>query len=76
MIIESKNATNEEVNIVDGFNQLQTYKNDILSIFNYNAFMITSDGINTKVGALTSDFDRFMFWRTIDGTDHIIEKDM
>lgn len=29
--------------------------------------MITSDGINAKVGTITSDLDRFMFWRTIDG---------
>ena len=29
--------------------------------------MITSDGINAKVGTVTSDLDRFMFWRTIDG---------
>ena len=67
VVIELKNATNEEVGIVDGFNQLQTYKRDIPSLFYYNAFMITSDGINAKVGTITSDLDRFMFWRTIDG---------
>jgi type I restriction enzyme, R subunit len=67
VVIELKNATNEEVDIVDGFNQLQTYKRDIPSLFYYNAFMITSDGINAKVGTITSDLDRFMFWRTIDG---------
>lgn len=67
VVIELKNATNEEVGIVNGFNQLQTYKRDIPSLFYYNAFMITSDGINAKVGTITSDLDRFMFWRTIDG---------
>ncbi len=67
VMIELKNATNEEVDIVDGFNQLQTYKRDIPSLFYYNAFMITSDGINAKVGTITSGLDRFMFWRTIDG---------
>ena len=69
VVIELKNAANEEVDIVDGFNQLQTYKQDIPSLFYYNAFMITSDGINAKVGTITSDLDRFMFWRTIDGKD-------
>ena len=67
VVIELKNAINEEVDIVDGFYQLQTYKKDIPSLFYYNAFMITSDGINAKVGTITSDLDRFMFWRTIDG---------
>lgn len=66
-VIELKSATNEDVDIVDGFNQLQTYKEDIPTIFNYNSFMITSDGINAKVGTITSDLDRFMFWRSIDG---------
>ena len=63
VVIELKNAANEEVDIVDGFNQLQTYKQDIPSLFYYNAFMITSDGINAKVGTITSDLDRFMFRR-------------
>ena len=66
-VLELKNASNEDVGIVEGFNQLQTYKTDIPTIFNYNAFLITSDGINAKVGTISSDFDRFMFWRTIDG---------
>ncbi|MDD4496507.1 MAG: HsdR family type I site-specific deoxyribonuclease, partial [Eubacteriales bacterium] len=67
VVLELKNASNEDVGIVEGFNQLQTYKTDIPTIFNYNAFLITSDGINAKVGTISSDFDRFMFWRTIDG---------
>lgn len=66
-VIELKNASNEDVGIVEGFHQLQTYKADIPTIFNYNAFLITSDGINSKVGTISSDFDRFMFWRTVDG---------
>lgn len=69
VVVELKNATNEDVDIVDGFNQLQTYKKDIPTLFNYNAFLITSDGINAKVGTITSDLDRFMFWRTIDGVN-------
>lgn len=67
MVIELKNTVNEDIGIIEGFNQLQTYKNDIPSLFYYNAFMITSDGINAKAGTITSDIDRFMFWRTIDG---------
>ncbi|MEE4577420.1 type I restriction endonuclease subunit R [Paenibacillus polymyxa] len=68
VVIELKSASNEYIGIMEGFNQLQSYKKNIPTIFNYNAFMITSDGINAKVGTISSDFDRFMFWRTIDGS--------
>lgn len=67
VVIELKNIADEQVGIADGFRQLQTYKKDIPSLFYYNAFMITSDGIHAKVGTITSDLDRFMFWRTVDG---------
>ena len=41
----------------------------IPSLFTYNSFMVTSDGINARAGTLLSDEDRFMAWRTIDGDD-------
>ena len=67
VVIELKNASNENVNITDAYNQLQTYMRKIPSLFTYNSFMVTSDGINARSGTLTSDEDRFMAWRTIDG---------
>lgn len=69
VVIELKSATDENVDITDAYNQLQTYKMTIPSLFTYNSFMVTSDGINAKAGTLTSDEDRFMSWRTIDGED-------
>jgi type I restriction enzyme R subunit len=67
VVMELKSAIDENVDITDAYNQLQTYKSVIPSLFTYNAFMITSDGINARAGTLTSDEDRFMSWRTIDG---------
>ncbi|MFA6815010.1 MAG: type I restriction endonuclease subunit R [Parabacteroides sp.] len=69
VVIELKSSSNEEVNISDGYNQLQTYKGTIPSLFAYNAFMVTSDGINARAGSLTAGENRFMMWRTIDGED-------
>lgn len=69
VVIELKSSSNEEVSISEGYNQLQTYKGTIPSLFVYNAFMVTSDGINARAGSLTSGEDRFMMWRTIDGVD-------
>lgn len=67
VVIELKSATDENVGIEEAYNQIQTYKSDIPSLFNYNAFCILSDGINAKVGTITSNEERFMNWRSIDG---------
>jgi type I restriction enzyme R subunit len=67
VVIELKSASDENVDITDAFNQLQTYKMTIPSLFTYNSFLVTSDGINARAGTLTSDEDRFMSWRTIEG---------
>ena len=67
VVIELKSASDENVSIEQAYNQIQTYKNDIPSLFRYNAFSIISDGINAKAGTITSNEERFMNWRTVDG---------
>jgi len=66
-VVELKNPTDENATLKTAFNQLDTYKNQIPTIFNYNAFLIISDGIEAKVGTITSNWERFMPWRTVDG---------
>ncbi|OMD35120.1 MULTISPECIES: type I restriction endonuclease subunit R [Paenibacillus] len=68
-VLELKSASNEEVGISDAYNQVQTYKKAISSLFTYNSFLVISDGVNARVGSLTADEERFMMWRTIDGED-------
>ncbi|PTQ84503.1 type I restriction enzyme R subunit [Trichococcus patagoniensis] len=67
VLIELKSASDENVGIENAFNQIQTYKRDIPSLFHYNAFCILSDGINAKSGTITSSEEWFMNWRTVDG---------
>jgi type I restriction enzyme R subunit len=67
ILIELKSASDENVGIDSAYNQIQTYKKDIPSLFNYNTFCILSDGINAKAGTMTSNEERFMNWRTVDG---------
>jgi type I restriction enzyme, R subunit len=67
VVIELKNAIDENANIKAAFNQLQTYKQLIPSLFTYNAFLIASDGWFAKSGTLSSDYSRFMEWKTADG---------
>ena len=69
VVFELKSASNEEVGISEAYNQVQTYKKTIPSLFTYNSFIVISDGVNARVGTLTADEERFMMWRTIDGED-------
>jgi type I restriction enzyme R subunit len=67
VVMELKSASDENVDISDAYNQLQTYKTTIPSLFTYNSFLVISDGVNARAGTLTSDEGRFMTWCTIDG---------
>ena len=64
-----KNPSAENVDISDAYNQLQTYKMTIPSLFTYNCFLVISDGGNARAGTLTSNEERFMAWRTIEGDE-------
>ncbi|MGO9210434.1 MAG: type I restriction endonuclease subunit R [Terriglobales bacterium] len=68
-IIELKNPGDENATIRGAFNQLQTYKRDIPSLFPYNELLVISDGLEARAGTLTADWERFMPWRTVEGTD-------
>ncbi len=68
-VVELKNLADENATIRDAFNQLQTYKRDIPSLFPYNEVLVISDGIEGRVGTLTSGWERFMPWRTVAGDE-------
>ena len=67
-VIELKAPGSAGANLLGAFNQLQTYKSQIPGLFNTNALLLTSDGIMARVGSLSADLERFMPWRTTDGT--------
>ncbi|MDP3510198.1 MAG: type I restriction endonuclease subunit R [Candidatus Melainabacteria bacterium] len=66
-VIELKAPGSAGAHLAGAFNQLQTYKQQIPSLFNTNALLVTSDGIAARVGSLSADMERFMPWRTTDG---------
>ena len=68
-VIELKNAANENTGIWSAFNQLQTYKQQIPSLFRFNEALVISDGLEARIGSLTADKERFMPWRTIEGEE-------
>jgi len=67
VVIELKNPGDEDADIWAAWNQLQTYQQDIPDLFHANVLQVISDGIQARMGSLTSDRERFMAWRTIDG---------
>jgi type I restriction enzyme R subunit len=66
-IIELKNPTDENATIKGAFNQFETYKSDIPSLFQYNELLVISDGTEARVGTISSGWEWFLPWRTIDG---------
>jgi len=67
VVVELKNPGDEDADIWAAWNQLQAYQQDIPDLFHANALQVISDGIQARMGSLTSDRERFMAWRTIDG---------
>jgi len=67
VIIELKNATDENATMRKAFDQLQTYKATIPSLFTYNALCVISDGHECKAGSLSAGYSRYMNWKSADG---------
>lgn len=68
-VLELKNAASQNATLSDAYNQLQTYLHQIPSLFSTNAVLVTSDGMEARIGSITADQERFMPWRTVDGKD-------
>ena len=68
-VMELKNAATENATVWSAFNQLQTYKMQIPSLFAYNEAIVISDGVQARIGTLTADREWFMPWRTIEGEE-------
>jgi type I restriction enzyme R subunit len=68
-VIELKNPADEEATVWSAFNQLQTYKQQIPTLFSFNEALVISDGLEARLGTLTADRERFSPWRTIEGEE-------
>jgi type I restriction enzyme R subunit len=69
VVMELKNAADENATIKSAFRQIETYKAVIPSLFTYNAFTIISDGLEARAGTLSSGMSRFMAWKSADGKE-------
>ena len=67
-LIELKSPSREETDVSEGYAQIRNYTHEIPSMFIYNQICVMSDQLTTKAGTLTSGEDRFMAWKTTDGS--------
>lgn len=67
VVLELKNPADENADIWKAYDQIQTYKEQIPDVFEYNELLIISDGSEARMGSLSANAERFMQWRTIDG---------
>lgn len=67
ILFELKNMANDNTTVEQAYRQVKNYQLDISDLFNYNAFNLISDGIDTRVGTITSDYTRYMAWKSEDG---------
>lgn len=68
-LLELKNPADENANIWKAFDQIETYKEQIPDVFQYNEVLVISDGTEALMGSLSANAERFMAWRTIDGVN-------
>ena len=67
VVIELKNAADENATIKAAYQQFETYKQTIPGLFTPNAFLVISDGLEAKAGSLSAGSSRFMSWKSADG---------
>ena len=67
VLFELKNMVNADTTVEDAYKQIKNYQLDIPTLFYYNAFNVISDGLDTRVGTITSDFTRYMAWKSENG---------
>jgi type I restriction enzyme, R subunit len=67
VVMELKNASDENATVKSAYQQLETYKKTIPSLFTYNALLVISDGLEAKTGSLSAHLSRFMAWKSADG---------
>lgn len=68
VLVELKSPSREETDVSEAYRQLRNYMQEIPSMFVYNAICVMSDHLTSKAGTITSGEDRFMEWKTIDGS--------
>ncbi len=68
VLMELKSPSREETDTSAAYAQIRNYMREVPSLFIYNCFCVMSDQLTTKAGTLTAKEDRYMEWKTVDGS--------
>ena len=68
VLMEFKSPSREETDASEAYAQIRNYMHEIPSMFIYNCICVMSDHLTSKAGTITSGEDRFMEWKTRDGS--------
>ncbi|MBR3480943.1 MAG: type I restriction endonuclease subunit R [Prevotella sp.] len=68
VVIELKSPSNENVEEDAAYLQIKQYQQKCPSLFVYNAFSVISDQLISKAGTITAKENRYMEWKSVDGT--------
>ncbi|WP_047550085.1 type I restriction endonuclease subunit R [Methylotenera sp. G11] len=77
VVIELKNAADENATVKTAYEQIRTYKTSIPGLFTYNGFVVVSDGLEARAGTISADLSRYMAWKSADGkaeASHLISQ--
>ncbi len=66
-VIEIKDPSDEKATIKKAYNQLQTYMDEVPTLFRFNELLVITDGIEAEAGTITADYERFNAWKTVNG---------
>lgn len=68
VLMELKSPSRENTDASEGYLQIRNYMQEIPSMFIYNCICVISDQLTSKAGTITSKEDRFMCWKSKDGS--------
>lgn len=68
VVVELKSAISEDATVEDAYKQIKNYQQSVPSLFSYNAFNVISDMSETRAGTITAKLERYMEWKTVDGS--------
>jgi type I restriction enzyme R subunit len=73
-LVELKNPGDENATLKGAWNQIQTYRHDIASVFTPNALTVISDGTSASMSSFSAGWEHFAPWKTIDGREVITNR--
>lgn len=70
-LMELKNPTDPHATMRKAWNQIQTYRSEIPSVFDPNVVTVISDGMTAAMSSFTGGFEHYASWKTIDSPEVI-----